>query len=202
MPLRPDVEAAIRAALEDRLDEIRPDYPDHIRQKVVRLSLQDDAAGVQRSTILKALELVLDQVAAAFPVTADPEGFTCPECSQPPKVGSRTAHGLEMTWMCPNGHRWETHLDQPMPTPGAPVELPKTAGQELDYFDALVWIQTAEWALDGHTCADCGGFTAERAMETGLDPHLAGHRLGCKIPAVVRCFGGRPLLAPVPDEVH
>ena len=121
--MRADVRAAVTAAIEERLDECgilgRP-----TRQIVVNSSLEGEGEGVEKSTLLRALELVLDGVAMAFPAGDTGDPTHCPECRRVPILAQRNAEGTLLRYSCPDAHQWDVHLgpDQRLPGPNVPTK--------------------------------------------------------------------------------
>jgi hypothetical protein len=171
-----------------------------VRQTVIENSLRDQAAGCRHGTVIRALELVLDQVQAAFPASPDPaEQDTCPECGQPPKVVSRTAAGDRFWWRCREGHQWETRravaAPDPTPVPQLSAADAKTAGEVADYLAGARWLKGIEWVYEGE-CPECRGYSAETGESEGFEVILAGHKAGCPLAAAARCFGLGLLMRP------
>lgn len=106
-PLRPDVKAAVVAALEESLEESYPRgiTADAVRQ-IIEVSVANRAAGCRRETLIRALEMVLDQVALAFPIPTASRAGGCPECHSMAVMGRRDAEGGFMEWCCAEGHKW------------------------------------------------------------------------------------------------
>ena len=119
--MRPDVQAAVRAALEFNLDE--GGIAGHnTREIVIRSSLENEAEGCNRYTLLRAIEIILDGVARAFPIVIDPQ-MKCLECGMPPLIARRDDAGTVIEWQCRDGHRWVTGAPEgTLPGPNVPMQ--------------------------------------------------------------------------------
>ena len=203
MPLRADVETALRAALEEDFQDRHPDWPLRERELIVDTILEDSGAGARVQTVIRAMELLLDRFGDALPSTTSVSMCPVPDCQARPLMCRAPGDGT-LEWKCADGHTWVVPMPKDQLEEYRPREAQLTgppAGLEMAWTNAALWLEGRQWNFGSGVCQECDGWSAEEAERRG-HPLFGGHKTTCGLAASMRVLSLEPLMRrPVDEEV-